>query len=368
VAGLLLGLMAGFNYTLAATFGISALFACVVSLLLHRFAEARDLVWLTVSIFIGALPKNLIMFSGFENITRGSPLSGPNLDYPVAIWGDLLSRIFPPTLVPLVCLVVFVTVAYGVRLVGLPAMALGKIAGISHRGVGILFATVFVLSFVIGTFFSFHEIGGAPAQIILLQPTLWILSIFSLRPILSWLERGGHAWRPIALWGMLGLTWSQSLLALNFSHMVAFSTDTVAIFKDIRLAASPDDVIVYLPVGRTDTPILGGPQQFTDYAVMAMTGLDGYFSNETYSVSDALSGVEGQTESEILTAANRIYRQRTHDVELYLRGNVDPAALNRLSSDHVRWIVLSKSAVQETPLPAQPWRQNPEIAVYRLPE
>ena len=58
VAGLLLGLMAGFNFTLAATFGIAAILGCLLMFLQHRQHEARDLAWLAFFIFIGSLPTS----------------------------------------------------------------------------------------------------------------------------------------------------------------------------------------------------------------------------------------------------------------------------------------------------------------------
>jgi hypothetical protein len=368
VAGLLLGLMAGFNYTLAATLGVAALGACLLLHVRRDRGEARDLAWLTGFIFVGALPINLIMLSvGFRHIVPGVPLIGPNLDTPVDLWGDLFGHVVPSALLPLACSLFFPIGTYGIRLFGLRAMMRGQIAGLAHRGVGTMLAVAFALSFSLGTFFTFHDIGGAPAEKILLQPTLWMLGIYALQPLLSWLERGRRSWRGVALWGMLGLTWVQSLAAFGYSQKVAFSADTASAFRDIRAAASPDDVIVYLPVSRRATPILGAPHEFLDYAVMAMTGLDGYFSDQAFSVSYALAGIAGNSASEISAAAAALYRQRTGDVDAYLKGNADSATLDRLSHDNVRWIVLGDGAARDLSPALRPWRQNPQISVYRLP-
>jgi hypothetical protein len=368
VAGLLLGLMAGFNYTLAATLGVAALCAFFILHALRSRGEARDLAWLTGFIFIGALPINLIMVAvGLKHIAPGVPLSGPNLDTPVDIWGDLFGHVVPSALLPLACLIFFPIGTYGIRLFGLRAMMHGQIAGLAHRGVGMLLAVAFALSFALGTFFTFHDIGGAPAEKILLQPTLWMLGIFALQPLLSWVERGRRSWRAVALWGMLGLTWLQSLAAFGFSQKVAFSAATAAAFRDIRAAASPDDVIVYLPVSRRATPILGAPREFLDFAVMAMTGLDGYFSDQAFSVSYALAGIAGNSAPEISAAAAALYRQRTGDIDAYLNGNADSATLERLSHDNVRWIVLGDGAPRGLSPALRPWRQDTEVSVYRLP-
>src|ERR1039458_7933391 len=72
LAGLLLGLMAGFNFTLAATFGLATVFACLVFLLQRRQREARDLAWFALFIFIASLSVCAAMlFSGFHNPTSG---------------------------------------------------------------------------------------------------------------------------------------------------------------------------------------------------------------------------------------------------------------------------------------------------------
>src|SRR5208282_5652963 len=90
LAGLLLGLMAGFNFTLAATFGIAAVLGALTLLLQRRQNEARDLVWLALFIFIGSLPvTGAMLFSGFHEVAPGFPFRGPNLEFPATIWGSL---------------------------------------------------------------------------------------------------------------------------------------------------------------------------------------------------------------------------------------------------------------------------------------
>jgi hypothetical protein len=245
-------------------------------------------------------------------------------------------------------------------------MTHGQIAGVSHRGIGILFAATFVLSFIVGTFFTYQGVSGSGNDIIFLQPTLWILSLFALYGIMSWLERGSSLWRPVALWGMLGLTWVQALVFFNFSHKVLFSAETVSIFNDIKSETSPNDVVAYLPTSRVGTPILGPSSEFSEYAITAMTGLDGYFSSETMSKFYAVPGIESGAGLEVLETADELYRLRVSDVEAYLKGNADTAVLNRLNQDHVRWIVLSNHAASNVSAQLKAWRRDAEIAVYKL--
>jgi len=367
VAGLLLGLVAGFNYTLAATLGIAAVLACGIAFVRHNRAEAHDLGWLAAALFVGALPANTIVLGYATAHLAGAPLSGPTLTMPINTWGGILSHLVPSTLVSFACLIMFPLVAYGVRLFGLRALLRGDIAGVMHHGVGKMLATAFVLSFVAGTFFSFHQIGGAPDEKILLQPSLWMLGLFALPPLIAWLERDRRVWRGVALWGMLALTWAQSLLALDLGQRVTFSTDTVAAFRNMRMVSSADDVVAFLPVLRTGSAMAGEAQPFADFAITAMTGLPGYFGTKRYSIAYALSDVRGVSGADIVAAAQAVARRRAADVDMYLRDTANNAALRRLTQDHVRWIVLSGAARTRAAPTLTPWRKTPDMTVYRLP-
>ena len=125
-------------------------------------------------------------FLDFTTLRPGFPFRGPNLEFPVAVWGGFLGRMVPATLIPWASLIVFPIVAYGIKLSGLGAMMRFEIGRRAHRSLGMVFAIVFALSFAIGTFFPYEAMGAFD---IFLQPTLWILGLFSLHPIDAWLER-----------------------------------------------------------------------------------------------------------------------------------------------------------------------------------
>lgn len=293
LAGLLLGLMAGFNFTLAPTFGVATALAAILLFWARRKNDARDLACLALFIFIGSLPVTASMLlSGFHNTAPGFPFRGPNLEFPATIWGALLGRMMPLKLIPWVSLIVFPVVAYGVKLFGAGAMTRFDLGEERHRGLAMVFAIVFVSSFVIGTFFPYKGVGGI--AIVFLQPTLWILGLFSLHPIHAWLERNRGSWRPIVLWGILGLTWVQALGAFNFSSKAAFGLDTTHALQDVRSQSAPDEVVAYLPSELTEQPVWGHVEVSTNFSIMAMTGLDGYFSSQEYSKSHAVPGLSGR--------------------------------------------------------------------------
>ena len=366
VAGLLLGLMAGFNFTLAAIFGIAAVLGSLLLFLRRKRDEAGDLAWLALFIFIGSLPVNAAMLlSGFHDVSPGFPFRGPNLEFPSTVWGAVLGRVIPHSLVPWASLIMFPVVAYGVKLFGIRAMKRIDLGGERHRGMAMVFAIAFVLSFMIGTFFPYQGVGGI--AIVFLQPTLWILGLFALHPVDAWLDRHRGSWRSVALWGMLGLTWMQALGAFNFSSKAAFGQDSVQAMRDIRLAAAADDVVAYSSV-LTERPIWGYADASTNFSIMAMTGLDGYFSSQTYSISFAVPGLSGSSPSEVLAQARGLYERRRDDVSSFLQGNLGDAGSARLVRDHVRWIVVSGDAMKGISSSTTPWRKTGEVVVFRLPQ
>ncbi len=357
--------MAGFNFTLAATFGVAAVSGSVILFLQRRQSDARDLAWLALFIFVGSLPVTAgMLLAGFHNTAPGFPFRGPNLEFSTAIWGTILGRLMPGALVPWASLIIFPIVAYGIKLLGLAPMARLDLGEDRHRPLAMVFAVTFALSFVIGTFFPYQAFGGV--GIVFLQPTLWILGLFALRPINTWLGEGRGNWRAAALWGVLGLTWVQALAAFNFSHKIAFDKDTARALQEIRLTAAPDDVVAYLPSELSVTPIWGSPAASTNFAVTALTGLDGYFSSEPYSKFFAVPGLSGSDPAEVLAQAERLYEQRRDDVGSFVRGDINDAASTRLAKDHVEWIVVSGAAMQGISSSATPWRKSGEIVIYRL--
>jgi hypothetical protein len=364
LAGLLLGLMAGFNFTLAATLGFSAAVATLILFLQRPRSEAGNLAWLSLFILLGSLPIAAAMvFSGFHNMAPGFPFRGPNLEYPIAAWGTTLARVVPAALVPWASLIVFPIVAFGVKLFGIGPMLRLDLGEQFLRGIAIVLAITFALNFTIGAFFPYQGTGIAVA---FLQPPLWILGLFSLRPLHAWLERNRANWRPLALWGMLALTWVQALGAFNFSSKATFSQETVRALQDVRSAAAPDDVVAYLPSDLIETAIWGHAMESTNFAIMAMTGLDGYFSSPDYSRFSAVPGLQGRNQADVFAQADHLYQQRHDDVGAFLKGDIDGDASARLASDRVHWIVVSGNSVPDISSSAVPWRKTDELVVYRI--
>jgi hypothetical protein len=98
-----------------------------------------------------------------------------------------------------------------------------------------------------------------------------------------------------------------------------------------------------------------------------MTGLDGYFSSERYSISFATPGLSGSNPSDVIAQAQRLYENRHEDVSSFLKGNLAEAASARLVRDQVRWIVVSGDAMEGISFSPTPWRKTREIVVFRLP-
>jgi hypothetical protein len=365
VAGLLLGLMAGFNFTLAATIGFATVLASMASYFQHHRNEAHDLAWLALFIFVGSLPVIAAMlFSGFHDPSAGFPFRGPNLEFSTAMWGNLLERSLPAVAIPWAALIMFPIFAYGIKLFGLGALGRLDLGEERYRGIAMVLAIVFVSSFVIGTFFPYNALGGI--AVIFIQPTLWILGLFSLRPIHFWLERNRGSLQPIILWSILGVTWVQALVSFNFSHKITFSSDTARVLADVRSVAAPDEVVAYLPSNVTQSAIWGHAGESTNFATTALTGLDGYFSSETYSTAFAVPGLNGRNRADVLARATQLYEQRSDNIQSFVNGNINELGFAYLHRDHVCWIVVAGKALQQVSSLATPWRKTRDLVVYSL--
>jgi hypothetical protein len=158
----------------------------------------------------------------------------------------------------------------------------------------------------------------------------------------------------------------QALGAFNFSSKVSFDQDTAHALQDIRLTAAPDDVVAYLPSDLTERAIWGHDEESTNFSIMAMTGLDGYFSSETYSKFSAVPGFSGRNPADVLVQAEHLYEQRRDDVGSFVKGDIKDAASARLAQDHVRWIVVCGDAMQRISSSTTPWRETRDIVVYRI--
>jgi hypothetical protein len=227
-----------------------------------------------------------------------------------------------------------------------------------------LLALVFVVSFIVGTFFPYNALGGE--AIIFLQPSIWILALFSIRPIDDWFTRHRGSWATVALWCVLVMTWIQALASFNFAHRAEFNQATTQALQDVHAAAGHEDVVAYLPSGLIERPIFGFPSVSTNFAITAMTGLDGYFSGETYSTYFAVPGLSGATPADIVAEAKRLYEQRVADVNSFLSGDISNAGRARLQNDHVHWIVVSDEALRDVSPSVTPWRRTGEIVIYHL--
>ena len=365
LAGLLLGLMSGFNFTLAASFGVMAVAGAMIFGLRRERAEALNLSWFAGFLFVGSLPVlSAMLLSGFHENAPGFPFSGPNLQFPVSVWGPVLGHVITARLIPLAALIMLPIFAYGFRLFGLRAMAHLDLGDEDRRSLAMVLALVFVLSFLVGVFFPYNAFGGE--SFIFIQPSIWIMALFAIRPIDAWLTRQRGGWAAVAVWSVLALTWIQALASFNFAQRAEFSREAARALQDLHATADHEDVVAYLPDDLTERPILGDTGRATNFAILAMTGLDGYFSNEPYSIFFAVPGLSGTTSTDILARARRLYHQRVADVNSFISGNLTDAARDRLQGDHVRWIVISGQYLQNIPSSPTPWRNAGDLVIYRL--
>lgn len=365
VAGLMLGLMAGFNFTLCATLGLATLIAAVVEVIRGRQEGSCDLAWLALFIFLGSLPMSGVMLlSGFHYPLATEPFHLPSLNFPTAVWGSLLERGgVPQALLPWVALCVFPVLLLGVKLFGIGAMARFDLGEERHQAIATVLATAFVISFVIGLFLPYP---GSTIAIVFLQPTLWIAALFALHPIHEWLERNAGRWPGLALWAILGLTWVQALLAFNLAHRASFDRDTAEALWQIQRDSAPDDVVAYTQSRLTEEPVWGGPVVSSNFSIMAMTGLDGYYLAENYFIPFAVAGLALRDGSDGVAEAKHLYQQRHEDTEAFIKGAITEQGRARLARDRVRWIVVSGEELGEASNAQNLWRRTGQVVIYQL--
>jgi hypothetical protein len=305
-----------------------------------------------------------MLISGFHYPLATEPFHWPSLDLTTAVWGNLVGRGVPAVLVPWATLAIFPIVLFGVKLIGVRAMARLDL-GEDRVAVASVLAVTFAISFVIGTFLPYP---GSTIAIVFLQPTLWILGLFALRPLDGWLERSTGEWRGLALWAILGLTWVQALVAFNFSHKASFSKDTAEALWDIRQASAANDVVAYSQSNLIEEPIWGDAAPSSNFSIMAMTGLDGYYLSEAYFTPFVVPGLRGRSATDVLAEAKSLYHQRHDDTEAFIKGSITSEGLARLANDHVRWIVASGEDLGEIPSSMKCWRRTRQVVIYHLPQ
>jgi hypothetical protein len=358
LAGLIWGLMAGFNYTLAATLGIALVGASGFYFVRSGRDRARQLMLAAVTLALASVPANIfVLLRGGLVENAASPLVS---FAPGALarlfYGDMLAPLHADLLILPASILVFIVVSYGLKLVALPWMFNGTERFRSNAPAMTVLLIVFVISFALGFLVMNESYGDASTNIILFQPTGWVLGLFAVYPLYRWLKRGRTLARPVALSFLLSIGAIQAIAAFNFGYKIVIAPDFAAALARIKGDADPMDVVAFLPDGVNSKSILGDALGANNFYVSALTGLKAYFTTRAYTQSFSTSGASGAA----------VYEERSGTIEKFLSGAIADADVELLIRQGVRYVILPVQFAAPLPAQAAVWISSAEFTVLKL--
>jgi hypothetical protein len=357
VAGLCWGLMAGFNYTLAVTIGLAVVCSCGFFLFNGNRDNLQHLSMCAVVMVFGSLVANFFVLS------QGSLLNQQGTSLFLWAPGEFLQSRYGwmfggegggVTLVASV--IIFLVVSYGVRLFGFWPMFAGH--GFRFRSNDAIAAIALVsviLSMALGLLFVNKDVI-ANNNIIYLQPTGWIMSLFATYPIVCWINQRKNVFRMTILAFFLLVGALQAIPTFNLSYKVVFEPQFVSALHRVGNEADGKDVIAYWPDSIMAKRVFGPAEDANNFYVSAFTGLRGYFSVKPY--LQYFAGGQGGSE---------VYERRSRLIRRILEGDTDHRIFERLVNDDVRWVVLPKELkITKDGDVAKVWDSSEKFTILRV--
>lgn len=354
IAGVIWGLMAGFNYTFAAVTGVSVVIAAAYYVLRRRSETAISLALCAGAVALGSVPANCFIVPSLTGSGEGSHFS---LEFGVlvlAAYSNLLGFLHVGGLVLAAAVVIFVVVAYGLKLAAVWAIPRAK----GFRFAASLPAATVVLAVIavsVALGLLAKSSDGAALNLILLQPSGPLLALFATLPIVVWTRRGQGLIRPVTISIFLLIGPVQAGLAFELGYKAVLTDDYVIALRQIAHEADPQDVIAFLPESFPTTPILGAAPASNNFYLAAITGLRNYYTTEAYTARES-----GRPDGLV------IYEDRTAIVRKFLSGTASRDDVERLRRDGVRWVVLPEQVGFAAPSGARVWARGARWTIYRL--
>jgi hypothetical protein len=357
IAGLILGLLAGFNYLLA--------FACGLSICLAAIGQAvwgskRNFVNAALCTFVLALasiPANYFVLYKV-GMSHAGYASAIHFSYDAMAqyaFGALFERL-PGILRSAFSVAMFLVISYGLCLFGVPSLARGYINCLSTRRViGALLAICFAVCFLLG-FFIRYDVRSFAINIAILEPTVWLLAFFAVRPITSWLSSTGRFVRGCSVAFLVLIGPAQAIPLFNLGYKVVLSRQFVEAMDQIKRESALTDVVAAWPESVKAYGILGKPPEAANFYISALSGLRSYFS------------VRGYTE-QATGDDKEVYHKRYLRVLRVVTGRASAADIDLMRSQHVRWVVVLSSRAPAYPeLGVTVWRAGPDFTILRIGE
>ncbi len=358
VAGLVWGLMAGFNYTLAAIMGAAVLCGAGSYFLSGDRNRFRQLIICAASLALASAPANFFVLRSTADYKGTLLFSFAPGELAKQAYGGLLGTLHSNLVVLFVSTIVFIVVCYGLKLFGVWPMLNGT--GYRFRAnmpAMMIILSAFAISFALGFFVTNEGYGGASNNIILFQPTGWMTGLFAVYPILLWIKHGRNWLRSATLASLLLIGPLQALPLFNLGYKVVVSPEFLSAMYRIKAEANAMDVVAFLPESVQAKPILSvAPTAYNNFYVAALTGLKAYYTTRAYTVLFSEPGPDG----------TRIYDERTSIIKKFLVGNINDQDINLLIQQGVRWVVLPGKIAFASLKNVDVWMSPADFTVLKL--
>ncbi len=354
VAGLVWGLMAGFNYTLAASMGIALVIAALGFAAGRRYQAAARLAVGAGCLALASLPANFFILASVAAATSDSaPFAWAPGEFATTAYGWMFNKLGSGVLVSICSMIMLCALGYGLAAVGMLRLFQRKLRFARHGEIAAILAVLFLLCATTGFLLRFEGIGGAANNIIFLQPIGWLLGLFATYPLTRWV-RGKAPLVRLAVAGMLLIGAIQGIASFNLGYRIVIEPPMLDVLTRIRQASAPTDVIAFLPDSLKSEKILGGEATANNFYVSALTGLRSYFTTDGYS----LPNVPGE-------AGRQDYFNRRRLLNDLQEGHVDDGAFDTLYAQGVRWVMLPRKVDIQSDR-VELWLSGPDTSTFKL--
>jgi hypothetical protein len=357
IAGLVWGLMAGFNYTLAAIMGTAVICGAGFYFFSGDRDRVRQLILCAAMLALASVPANLFIMNSAADYKSTFSFSFAPGQLAKDVYGGLLGTQHSSLVVLFVSTAAFIVVSYGLKLFGVWSMLSGTGCRFhSNKPAMTVIFGAFAISFALGFLVENEGYGGTSNNIILFQPTGWMMGLFAVYPIFLWIKQGRTRIRSATLASLLLIGPLQALPLFNLGYKVVIGSEFLSTMSRIKAEANPMDVVAFLPDSVQAQPILSTAPTTNNFYVAALTGLKAYYTTRAYTENLSEPGRDGA----------EIYDNRTRIIRKFLLGNIDDPDINFLIQQGVRWVILPVKITLPPLKSVDVWMSSTDLTVLTL--
>jgi len=330
LVGLVCGVLAGFNFTLAASIGICLVVLACISWLQGDRPSARSAAAGAGAALVFSLPFLAILHStmGGKSATV-IPVIEPGF-IAVAKYGYLIGERIPYLVSALLLTLSMVVISFGIKLIGVPSMFRQQMGPVANPRLTLFITLLFAFNLSIALLFRWGDVSQI-SEIVFIQPTAWLLGLFAIVPLYQWMEQEPmRRYRKILLWLLILVPPVQGLLSANLSYRTVITSQELEAIGYIKSHAGPHDIVAFTPTTRKTEPIFVSGSFVHNFFIPALTGLRGYYSSDSYSKLQVQHYPQGMED----------YARREALVKRICSSTATQQTVDALIADGVRWMLL----------------------------